>query len=121
KGRVFKDDIAAPHRRRNGKFVGLVLDIAEHKRIEEDLRDREQHLRLILETVPDAMIIIDEVGTIQSFSQAAERLFGWQSDEIIGTNVKRLMPEPDYSRHDGYLERYRRTGERRIMGIGRVV
>jgi two-component system sensor kinase FixL len=120
KGRIFKSDDASP-RRRNGKFVGLVLDIAEHKRIEEDLRAGEQHLRLILETVPDAMIIIDEVGTIQSFSQAAERLFGWQADEIIGTNVKRLMPEPDHSRHDGYLERYRRTGERRIIGVGRVV
>ncbi len=122
KGRIFKNDAGTPRRRRrDGKFVGLVLDIAEHKRIEEDLRAGEQHLRLILETVPDAMIIIDEVGTIQSFSQAAERLFGWQSDEIIGTNVKRLMPEPDHSRHDDYLERYRRTDERRIIGIGRVV
>jgi two-component system sensor kinase FixL len=121
KGRIFKSDIAAPHGRRNGKFVGLVLDIAEHKRIEEDLRAGEQHLRLILETVPDAMIIIDEIGTIQSFSQAAERLFGWGANEVVGANVKRLMPEPDHSRHDGYLERYRRTGERRIIGVGRVV
>lgn len=121
KGQIFPDGTAKAGRRRSGKFVGLLLDIAEQKRIEQDLRAGEEHLRLILETVPDAMIIIDELGMIQSFSQAAERLFGWRADEIIGTNVHRLMPDPDHSRHDGYMERYRRTGERRIIGIGRVV
>jgi two-component system sensor kinase FixL len=106
---------------RPDKIVGIVLDIAEHKQTEDVLRAREEHLRLILETVPDAMIIIDEKGTIQSFSSAAERLFGWRASEIIGANVHRLMPEPDHSRHDGYMERYQRTGERKIIGIGRVV
>jgi two-component system, LuxR family, sensor kinase FixL len=82
---------------------------------------REAHLTSILDTVPDAMVVIDERGIIQSFSSAAERLFGYAAAEIVGTNVKRLMPSPYRENHDGYLERYLRTGERRIIGIGRVV
>jgi two-component system sensor kinase FixL len=82
---------------------------------------REAHLTSILDTVPDAMIVIDERGIIQSFSSAAERLFGYAGGEIVGTNIKRLMPSPYRDNHDGYLERYLRTGERRIIGIGRVV
>ena len=116
RGQVFRDVS-----RQAVKIFGIIFDIAEEKQIEAELRAREEHLRLILETVPDAMIIIDEVGAIQSFSQAAERLFGWRADEIIGANVHVLMPEPDRSRHDGYMQRYQRTGERRIIGIGRVV
>lgn len=81
----------------------------------------EAHLRSILETVPDAMIVIDERGLMQSFSAAAERLFGYSAEEVIGENVKILMPEPYRGGHDGYLDRYRTTGERRIIGIGRVV
>jgi len=82
---------------------------------------REAHLRSILETVPDAMIVIDERGYILSFSSAAERMFGYKEDEVLGENVSMLMPSPDRERHDGYLERYLRTGERRIIGIGRVL
>jgi two-component system sensor kinase FixL len=87
----------------------------------EDLRAREAHLKSILETVPDAMIVIDERGSMQSFSVAAERLFGYRQDEVIGRNVKMLMPSPYREQHDGYLVRYLTTGERRIIGIGRVV
>jgi two-component system sensor kinase FixL len=78
------------------------------------------HLRSILETVPDAMIVIDERGHILSFSAAAERMFGFSEAELLGENVSTLMTSPDRELHDGYLERYRRTGERRIIGIGRV-
>lgn len=78
-------------------------------------------LQSILETVPDAMVVIDEQGIIQSFSQTAERLFGWSAPEMIGRNVKILMPSPYRETHDDHLARYRRTGERRIIGIGRVV
>jgi two-component system sensor kinase FixL len=78
-------------------------------------------LRSILETVPDAMIVIDEQGTVRFFSTAAERLFGYTADEVGGHNVRILMPPPYREQHDGYLDRYRRTGERRIIGIGRVV
>ncbi|MEO8115338.1 MAG: PAS domain S-box protein [Phenylobacterium sp.] len=87
----------------------------------EHLAEREAHLSSILDTVPDAMVVIDEHGIMQSFSAAAERQFGWTVDEVVGRNVSMLMPEPYRSGHDGYLERYLRTGERRIIGIGRVV
>jgi two-component system, LuxR family, sensor kinase FixL len=81
----------------------------------------EAHLRSILETVPDAMVVIDERGLIQSFSAAAERLFGFAAEEVRGRNVSMLMPAPYRQEHDGYLARYLRTGERRIIGTGRVV
>jgi two-component system, LuxR family, sensor kinase FixL len=86
-----------------------------------DLLAREAHLQSILDTVPDAMIVIDEQGVMQSFSSTAERLFAYSAAEVIGKNVKMLMPSPYRENHDGYLERYLRTGERRIIGIGRVV
>ncbi len=86
-----------------------------------DALAREAHLQSILDTVPDAMVVIDERGIIQSFSSAAERLFGYIGVEALGRNVSVLMPSPYRESHDGYLERYLRTGERRIIGIGRVV
>ncbi len=86
-----------------------------------DLTLREAHLKSILETVPDAMVVINGQGIMQSFSAAAERLFGYSAREVIGKNVKMLMPSPYRENHDGYLERYARTKERRIIGIGRVV
>jgi two-component system, LuxR family, sensor kinase FixL len=82
---------------------------------------REAHVQSILDTVPDAMVVIDIRGTMQSFSAAAARLFGYGAEEVIGKNVSMLMPSPYREQHDGYLERYLRTGERRIIGIGRVV
>jgi two-component system sensor kinase FixL len=86
-----------------------------------DALAREAHLKSILDTVPDAMIVIDERGVIQSFSSAAERLFGYTPAEVLGTNVKQLMPSPYRESHDAYIDRYLTTGERRIIGIGRVV
>jgi two-component system, LuxR family, sensor kinase FixL len=82
---------------------------------------REAHLASILETVPDAMIVIDEDGIVQSFSSAAERLFGYTAPEVVGKNIKMLMPSPYRENHDDYLRRYLRTGERRIIGVGRLV
>ena len=86
-----------------------------------DALAREAHLQSILDTVPEAMIVIDEHGNMQSFSSAAERLFGCRAAEAIGQNIKILMPSPYRENHDGYLQRYMNTGERRIIGIGRVV
>jgi len=86
-----------------------------------DALAREAHLQSILDTVPEAMIVIDERGIMQSFSTAAERLFGYRAVDAIGQNVKNLMPAPYRESHDGYLQRYKNTGERRIIGIGRVV
>ena len=82
--------------------------------------DGEAHLRSILATVPDAMVVIDEKGFILSFSAAAEKMFGYAETEVLGENVSMLMPSPDRERHDGYLAHYRKTGQRKIIGIGRV-
>lgn len=81
---------------------------------------REAHLRSIIETIPDAMIVIDVQGHILSFSTAAEEMFGFTEAELLGENVSTLMPSPDRERHGSYLERYLDTGERKIIGIGRV-
>jgi two-component system, LuxR family, sensor kinase FixL len=86
-----------------------------------DARAREAHLQSILDTVPEAMIVIDEHGTMQSFSSAAERLFGLKASEAVGGNVKMLMPAPYRDNHDGYINHYKVTGERRIIGVGRIV
>src|SRR3569832_2541906 len=86
-----------------------------------DALARQAHLQSILDTVPEATIVIDERGIMQSFSVAAERMFNYTAREAIGQNVKLLMPAPYREAHDGYLMRYMRTGERRIIGIGRVV
>lgn len=85
------------------------------------LEAAEARLRSILQTVPDAMIIIDERGRIESLSTTAERLFGYEADEACGRNVSLLMPSPYREQHDAYIERYLKTGERRIIGIGRIV
>lgn len=102
-------------------YAAIVRDITEQRAAEAALRSSEAHLRSILSTVPDAMIVIDERGAIISFSAAAERLFGYSEADVAGLNVSMLMPSPDRDRHDGYLERYLQTGERHIIGIGRVV
>jgi PAS domain S-box-containing protein len=96
-------------------------DITGLKRAQRELASREAHLRSILDTVPEATIVIDEKGVIISFSAAATQLFGYGAAEAIGRNVKMLMPAPYKAEHDGYLERYLATGEARIIGYGRVV
>jgi two-component system, LuxR family, sensor kinase FixL len=102
-------------------FVGIIRDVTERKAAETALRESELRWRSIVDTVPDAMIVIDAAGIIESFSRAAERLFGYAANEVVGQNVRMLMPQPYRDAHDGYLARYMRTGERRIIGIGRIV
>ncbi|WP_137155471.1 PAS domain-containing sensor histidine kinase [Rhizobium sp. FKL33] len=101
--------------------IQIITEISEIKDIQVDLAAREAHLRSILDTVPEAMVVIDEVGRITSFSSAAERLFGYAAEEVEGQNVRMLMPNPHRDAHDGYISNYLRTGERRIIGFGRVV
>lgn len=83
--------------------------------------DRDALLHAIIETSPDGLITIDESGCIISFNPAAESMFGYRASDVIGMNVKCLMPPPYQDEHDGYLERYLTTGEKRIIGIGRQV
>lgn len=106
-------------------FILLSLLIAfaggHLRRQAREAANRRLHLESILRTVPDAMVVIDERGVIISFSAAAIRTFGWSAEEVVGRNITLLMPEPDRSKHDGYLNAFRTTGEHRIIGVGRVV
>jgi PAS domain S-box-containing protein len=85
------------------------------------LRRSEEHLRSVVETAVDAIVTIDEYGSIQSFNSAASNIFNYPNSEVIGQNVKILMPEPERSNHDGYIAAYRNTRENKIIGIGREV
>ncbi|MEO5806730.1 MAG: PAS domain S-box protein [Devosia sp.] len=82
---------------------------------------QQDHLQSILDTIPDATVVIDAAGLVESFNIAAVRQFGFQPSEVIGRNISMLMPEPYKEQHDGYLNRYLTTGEKRIIGIDRVV
>lgn len=97
-------------------FTGIMRDITERKRIEQHLRESEAKTRTILETAVDGIVTIDEVGRIQTVNPAAERLFGYGADEMIGQNVIMLMPPSYRPVHEDYLARYRRTGEKNIIG-----
>ena len=85
------------------------------------LAERSMELQTLLNTVLDAAIVIEDNGRIRSINPAARRQFGYEPEEVLGKNVSMLMPEPYRSRHDSYLKRYIKTGERRIIGTDRVV
>jgi two-component system sensor kinase FixL len=107
-----------------GQLLGaskVARDITAAKRAQAELEAREAHLRSVLDSIPDAMIVIDHKGMIQSFSTTAERLFGHSAEEAIGRNVSMLMPAPDREQHDSYILRYLATGEKRVIGRGRIV
>ncbi len=122
-GSVFPMELSVSEVHHGGDhvFVGMVRDITARKRAETELQGREARLRSILDTTPDAIVVIDETGTIESFSASASRLFGYDPGEVVGRNVRMLMPSPYREAHDSYLRRYLETGERRIVGIGRIV
>jgi two-component system sensor kinase FixL len=114
----------SPVRDEDGNLIGaskVARNITAAKADRTALLEREAHLRSVLDTIPDAMIVIDTRGIIQSFSATAEKQFGYSADEAIGQNVSVLMPQPYKDQHDGFLARYMATGERRIIGIGRLV
>lgn len=78
-------------------------------------------LQAVLDAAVEAVILIDETGRIETFNRSAERLFGWTAEEVIGRNVSLLMEGADRTGHDGYLKRFLKTGEAKIIGIGREV
>lgn len=104
---------------RRTNFVSIHRDITERKRAEVALREREERLRTILNTAADAIVTIDQRGIINSVNPATEQMFGFSQRELVGQNVKLLMPPPYCDEHDGYIARYLATGEARIIGIGR--
>ena len=99
----------------------IARDISLQKRTERALRVSEERWRSIIDSAVDGIIVIDATGRIEAFNRGAERLFGYQSAEVIGRNVNVLMPTPYHEEHDGYLARYLDTGVAKIIGIGREV
>lgn len=124
-GRVIDVSVAvSPVRDGDGNLIGaskVARDVTESRAAQTALVEREAHLQSVLDTVPDAMVVIDTQGIMQSFSTAAEKLFGYRPEEAVGQNVSILMPEPYRSQHDAFLSRYLATGEKRIIGMGRLV
>jgi two-component system CheB/CheR fusion protein len=105
-----------------GELVLLVMeDITGLKRSENALRESESRIRALVDTAADGIIIIDETGTILSVNRATEKLFGYSAAELMGKNVKTLMPSPYRQEHDAYLMRYLQSGEAKIIGLGREV
>jgi len=114
----------SPIRGAEGVVVGAAATVREQtaqRRTERNLRSSEARGRAIIETAVDAIILIDRRGRIEAFNPAAERLFGYQTHEVMGRNVSLLMPEPYAAEHDHYLRRYAMTGQRHIIGVGRDV
>jgi two-component system, LuxR family, sensor kinase FixL len=103
------------------KFTGILHDLSGRVELEERLRSSEARWRAIVESAVDAIIVIDSRGHIEALNPAAERLFGYSEQEAIGRNVSMLMPSPHREEHEGYLARYLREGQARIIGIGREV
>jgi PAS domain S-box-containing protein len=122
-GSVFPMDLSVGEAKQNGEiiFVGIIHDLTERKRTEQALRDSAARLRAVIDTAVDGVILIDSRGAIQKFNPACERLFGYRAEEVVGENVRLLMPPPYRDEHDEYLANYHRTGERKIIGIGREV
>ncbi len=101
-------------------FGKVIRDITHEKAAEAAIVRREHHLRSILNTVPDAMIVMNEHGIVASFSAAAELVFGYAASDVIGQNVAMLMPQSEARAHDRHLRTYRRTGERHVIGNVRL-
>lgn len=104
-----------------GNFIITYTDVTALKLSEAAYREQATRLSAILDSVVDAIVTLNESGSIESWSKGAERLFGYASSEVLRRNVRILMPDPHSSAHDGYIRRYIQTGERRIMGQRREV
>lgn len=94
---------------------GFIWDVTDQALAREEMEQRERYLSMLIDNVIDAIIIIDARGIIETFNHAAEQIFGYSSAEVIGRNLSMLMPEPDRSAHDGYLEHYARRGTSRAL------
>jgi two-component system, LuxR family, sensor kinase FixL len=103
------------------KFTGILHDLSARAALEAQLRASEERWRSIIESAVDAIIVIGARGLVEAFNPGAERLFGYSESEIVGRNISALMPSPYREEHDGYLSRYLKSGDAKIIGIGREV
>lgn len=103
------------------RIIGIFTDITELKRIEASAQQYQSRLESILDNMVDGLMTIDERGTVQSYNKACEKIFGYAPDEVIGANVKMLMPSHYAEHHDQYIRNYKDTKEAKIIGIGREV
>ncbi len=101
--------------------IGLVEDVSESRRDQTALEESTERLQAVLNAALDGIVLIDPAGIIQQVNPSIQRMFDYPPEELLGQNVKILMPAPWREEHDGYLARYRETGEARIIGIGRQV
>lgn len=123
-GRVWADVYAHQLLNKEGKAVGILAsacDMKSQMKAEEQLRESEARAKAILETTVDGIITIGVRGNIKSFNNAAEEIFGYKEEEVIGENVSILMPSPHQEQHDQYIKNYLQTGEKKIIGSGREV
>lgn len=121
---VFVSVSISPIRDRSGNIVGaskIVRDLTERNLATQVRREDGARLSAILDNVLDGIITINETGIVESFNKSAERIFGYKALDVIGNNVKMLMPEPYHTEHDGYLHNFMSTGEKKIIGTGRQV
>jgi len=103
------------------RVIGILSDVTSRRRVHEALEDSEARHRAVADTMVDALVTIDEKGIVESINPAGERMFGYSYEDIVGKNVKVLMPSPYRDEHDEYLEKYKQTGLKKIIGIGREV
>jgi len=116
--RVPEQDVRDEFKQLYQSFNGL----AEHQQhATQQLNQYNDYLNSVVNGVVDGLISINQQGIVQRFNPAAERIFGYMPVEVLGNNIKMLMPEPYQSEHDGYLQHFHATGEKKVIGIGRVV
>jgi PAS domain S-box-containing protein len=122
-GSTFPLDLAVSDFTIDGQrfFLGIIRDLSERQRTQDELAKVQSKLQGVFNSVIDGVIIIDAKGVIDAFNPAAEDIFRFSEEEVLGENVKMLMPEPYRSGHDGYLNNHLTTGEKKIIGIGREV
>jgi PAS domain S-box-containing protein len=99
----------------------ILRDITAAKRAATERANLETRAATVLDTVLDGILVIDDGGVVSTFNRGAEAIFGYAAVEVLGKNIRMLMPEPDRSRHDGYLRQYKETGHAKIIGVGREV
>ncbi|MDU0352810.1 PAS domain-containing sensor histidine kinase [Paraglaciecola aquimarina] len=102
-------------------FVGTIRDISDRKFAEQALKENQAKLQAIVDHTVDGLITINEKGMIETFNRACEDIFGYSASEVIDKNVKMLMPEPYHGEHDNYLNNYHKSGNKKIIGLGREV